>query len=619
MKKQDTFSSNSLKSFIIILAISSFIFTTPLIVKSFDSYIYLLLLALFIPVMIYIIKSFGEFESSYLSSKGGIYEYFKVSYNRYTGYVCATLLFFSASYILIRWIYSSLSFFLSWQGAIAFTILIILILNCLIYFKNKAILYLNYVIGVILVILVLYLAIICIINYQVTLPDTKITSNILDFWLHISLTIALLTFPLSFILPETKEAEENITEIVKFRKIAASGIFIFALLYLGIIQQTSQPFYGTIENMFPILSSMIPLIASIALSSIWFFALSRLIEQVSKDGLFFQKFKKRQDTPKPAIVLQTFLLVLIALAQVFQEDILFTLSATSLVIMSWFILPALVFSRIKEPDLERPYSIKHWKLNSSLLVPFILFFIFWTTQNPTSLLLIPIALILFIPYFLFEMYFNEKMVEKAGDFLATIDKLDLRRIFLPKKLRDDLIKRLGNLKGKKVLEYGCKTGRITIPLIGRVGREGKVYATDKSRKALNILNQKIERKGFLGIGFKVHLLKDFPSSINPAVSKVDCIISTGTLSGIKNVDNVLKEMNILMPVSGHIVIMDFNKLFGFFPNKWLADDDSIKDYFDRNGFGVSIERKRHLFWEHVIITGIKFKDAYYLDTWYENK
>jgi ubiquinone/menaquinone biosynthesis C-methylase UbiE len=54
-------------------------------------------------------------------------------------------------------------------------------------------------------------------------------------------------------------------------------------------------------------------------------------------------------------------------------------------------------------------------------------------------------------------------------------------------------------RGKTVLDFGCGSGTYTIPAAKIAGKEGKVYALDKDKKALAQLVQKAESAGLENI------------------------------------------------------------------------------------------------------------------------
>jgi ubiquinone/menaquinone biosynthesis C-methylase UbiE len=59
----------------------------------------------------------------------------------------------------------------------------------------------------------------------------------------------------------------------------------------------------------------------------------------------------------------------------------------------------------------------------------------------------------------------------------------------------EILEKVGIKRGKTVLDFGCGSGTYTIPAAKIVGKEGKVYALDKDKKALDELMQKAESAG----------------------------------------------------------------------------------------------------------------------------
>jgi len=62
-----------------------------------------------------------------------------------------------------------------------------------------------------------------------------------------------------------------------------------------------------------------------------------------------------------------------------------------------------------------------------------------------------------------------------------------------------VLKAVGINKGHIVLDFGCGYGTYTIPAARLAGEEGKVYALDKDKKALDKLMQKAKSEGLRNI------------------------------------------------------------------------------------------------------------------------
>jgi len=63
----------------------------------------------------------------------------------------------------------------------------------------------------------------------------------------------------------------------------------------------------------------------------------------------------------------------------------------------------------------------------------------------------------------------------------------------------EVLQQLGIRKGQTVLDFGCGSGTYTIPTAKIVGKEGRVYALDKDKEALDKVVQKAESAGLENI------------------------------------------------------------------------------------------------------------------------
>ena len=63
----------------------------------------------------------------------------------------------------------------------------------------------------------------------------------------------------------------------------------------------------------------------------------------------------------------------------------------------------------------------------------------------------------------------------------------------------EVLERIGLRKGQVVLDFGCGCGTYTMPAARIVGEQGKVYALDKDKQALDELMQKAESAGLRNI------------------------------------------------------------------------------------------------------------------------
>ena len=63
----------------------------------------------------------------------------------------------------------------------------------------------------------------------------------------------------------------------------------------------------------------------------------------------------------------------------------------------------------------------------------------------------------------------------------------------------EVLERIELMRGQAVLDFGCGYGAYTIPVAKIVGAQGRVYALDKDKEALDTLMQKAESAGLKNI------------------------------------------------------------------------------------------------------------------------
>ena len=180
--------------------------------------------------------------------------------------------------------------------------------------------------------------------------------------------------------------------------------------------------------------------------------------------------------------------------------------------------------------------------------------------------------------------------------------LATERISLPIKVRKEIMTLLGNIKDKKVLEYGASVGTLSKHLAKRIGEKGKLYITDLSFKALAIAQERLKNYNNLRI---LHD-PEHTSRVHPLIPKVDAIVSAGVLSYTQKIDKVLKELNATLKKNGSFCFMEYDKFFWILPNtEWIANNKVLAEKFKKAGFSVRILRKHGILWEYVFVYGVK--------------
>ncbi len=350
-------------------------------------------------------------------------------------------------------------------------------------------------------------------------------------------------------------------------------------------------------------------LAIIGAVACWVVSTPRLILALARDRLFLTQFSQihpKYNTPHKAILFQTVLTSLIVIIAVGAYRTLLLMLLPFVLIMYIAVLLALVTLRFKLPDTKRPFKVPFGTVGP-IIVTFILISLLfaWTIIEKGALRLIGLVISLIslgIPiYLLLELYYNPKAIRKTNNLLAYLVLLT-ENIFLPVSVRKEIIKLLGNLKGKKVFEFGCSVGTFTKHLADEVGKKGKVYATDISEKDIAIAKKRLRKHKHVKI-IHDHL---HHHRVHPSVPKVHTIVSVGMLGYVRDIKNVLKHMNKRLKKGSKICFLDYDKFFDIIPNKdWLSDDKKIKKIFKDSGFEVDIKRKQGFAWKYLFIYGKK--------------
>ena len=588
------------------------------IASTINSYFsYFLVLATVILLGLFI-NIFSEFQTTFPDK--GLYDYLKHSFNRYIAFTFTLFYYILTLLFLVELVKNFIKpGFFVYIGILAY----LLLLSLVYIFNSQDLNYLIIILSIVFVVLLFTgILVLSFLNFKISLPAfAAFGTNSINLVYLIFLLFAFVILNFSSITRFFLDAEEYVIDINKFLKRMTLFIALIIFLTYPLFSRLGLSF-DTLIRFLPIRSFLLISALKLATVLIFFYfvyySLPFYLTTLVKEGLFFKSFQDRHEA-KTSIF--TFIIFSVLSALSYYNKILFNIDFYFffLVFLLGLIVLGVTLFRKKDPNRERPYAIKHWKF--PVFYSIIIFSVLFVILKSNLAFIFYMGLIFFVAfvvYVLFEIYYNEESSELFGDFLAPLSDI-ASDVFLPQNLRNKLLKKLGDIKGNIILNYGCSTGALALPLLERIGVKGKLYATSKSAKQLKILEGKVAEKGFFNLGYKIVLLKDFYSSVNPSIKHIDKFISAGSLASIRDIDTFLKELNLIMDVSGKLVVLEYNKFLHFIPNKWINSDSKIKDLFDRNGFGVVINRKRRLLWETVIIEGIKFKNAYYLDTWYVKK
>jgi len=337
----------------------------------------------------------------------------------------------------------------------------------------------------------------------------------------------------------------------------------------------------------------------------------RLLMALARDKLFIEQFADvhpTRGTPHKAIFLQCIVTVLVALISTGAYTQLLALVAAPSILLYIAVLILVPYFRWKRSEHHRPFHAPGGSF-LPLLVALALAaaFIAWVFTDPAALgqlRLLGSFLLFSIPIYLLLTYFYDPqvLIRTMDGFAGT--SLLLEDFLVPPRVRKEILELLPDARGKRVLEFGAGVGTLSQQLAVHVGREGQVSTLELSSG-----NARIAARRLASIP-NVHVIHDphLMSRIHPDVKDVDIVVGVGNLSYMQDIHETLRSLNHLLPPRGRICFVEYVDFFWFLPNpKWLNDPEGIRALFAEEGFAVSVMTRRGWFWKYRYISGIKEK------------
>ena len=583
-------------------------------------------------IAVYISLYFAELVSMYPKA-GGIYEFSKHAYGRFFSFIMGWTAWIVSNLTTALLVVAATDYLITdstniWIK-IAISIIFIISLNLVAYFGIEAsalilVLFAVVSIGVLLSIIFPGLFVLDFTNYS-------------PFFVYGFSSIIVTVFFMAesffgwesatYLAEETHDPQKVIPQAIIIGTVIVGilGILITAVS-LGILpwrelaasdtplSLVSQKLLGGVGMRLISVGIFVTLIGSVAGGII---TMPRLILALARDKLFIAQFSdvhEKYKTPHKAILFQTIVsLIIFGMAFGKYEQLLKLILPLGFA-MYFFVILSVLILRYKDPNAKRAFKVPFAKIGSVILIILILGIVAnWIfpdfshiNKEVIEVLKLGFSLIFVgVPiYLLLNIYYNPDTIIKLNDFLAYATLLT-EWFILPKSIRAELLALLGNVKGEKVLEFGCSVGTFTLNLAHAVGDKGRVYSTDLSRNELMIASKRLLKKGHL----HVTILHDEHqvNRVHPSIPHVDAIVSIGMMGYMQDVKKVLKEMRDLLPYGGRIVFVDYADFFKVIPNvAWLSNDRTIEKIFREAGFSVFVTRRKGLFWNYVYVYGIKF-------------
>ena len=578
-------------------------------------------------IAIYISMFFSELVAMFPKA-GGVYEFSKQTYSRFTSFMVGWLAWVFGNLTTALLIVAAIDYLIPDPSQIvlkiALSITLIVLLNAIAFFGIE-------VSGLVVAVLAT-LSISLILS--VIFPGIFIMDigNLSPLFSYGTIPILITIFYIAesfygwesatYLSEETKNPEKTIPKaLICGTVIVGILAILLSLVSLGlvpfqILTATPAPLSIVFERIYSSFGSLLNygvFIALIGSAAGGIITMPRLILAMARDKLFIAQLSDIHPifkTPHKAIIFQTIISLIVFGMAFGRYRTLLSLLLPLGLIMYMFIIMIVPILRHRRPNAHRGFKVPFGKIGAYLLVGFLFSLMaLWIIAEPNAWYILKLGLsfvAIGIPiYLLLEMYYNPDFIVGINDALAYLTLLT-ERFILPKSIRHEILVLLGDIRSKTILEFGCSVGTLTLHLAENVKPGGKVYATDLSEKDLIITKNRMIKKGHTHV-VVIHDEHQI-NRVHPDVPHVDAIVSIGMMGYLQDVKKVLREMWELMPYGGKIVFLDYADFFKVIPNvAWLSKDQVIERIFRDAGFSVFVRRQKGVFWNYVYVYGVKFR------------
>ncbi|MBW2980551.1 amino acid permease [Candidatus Woesearchaeota archaeon] len=580
-------------------------------------------------ISVYIAMCFGELTSMFPKA-GGVYEFCKHAYGRFASFIIGWATLMAGNITIAMLVVGAIQYLLPFHAPlvkIPLSLFFILVFNYIAYKGMKT--------SAVMLVAFAFITLATIFGLMAPGIFQSQAGNFMPFFVFPMSAIFVAVFFIAetffgwetatFLAEETKDGEKVMPRALIISTIIIGIIALgFVATSLGSINwqvfgKASAPlvdlgrlYYGNIGETIFTLMVYLAIIGSVAG---WIVSAPRLILAMARDRLFLSQLAKihpTYNTPHHAIVFQAILSSIIVFAGAGSYETLLLLLVPVVLLMYAAVVFSVVILRIRKPEIKRYYRVPFGKIGPIIIVLVNLALIaYWVIDTPgaSRLLNLGISFILLgIPlYFLLEMYYSPRAVRKTNNSVAYL-ALFFEDFIMPKHVRRRAVDLLGDVKGKTILEFGCSVGTLTMHLAEKVGKQGKIYATDISEKDITIAERRLLRKGHKHV--KVMHDPNHMYRIHPKIPKLHAVVSVGNLGYVRHMGEVLKGLNKRLAKGAKICFVDYDKFFDFIPNiEWLSDDKKIKKIFRDHGFNVEVFRKQGFAWKYIFIYGVKFRNV----------
>ena len=146
--------------------------------------------------------------------------------------------------------------------------------------------------------------------------------------------------------------------------------------------------------------------------------------------------------------------------------------------------------------------------------------------------------------------------------------------------------------GQKVVDFGCGSGRYSIPMAKAVSPNGKVYAIDIQDMLVHTTENESRREGIqedVVVGVVADLEKE--GSTNIKDQSIDLVLISNTLFLVDKKENLVKEASRILKNNARLVVIDWVDSFSGLgpPSDMLVLQEEVVDMAEK--YGLSFYRE----------------------------
>lgn len=145
--------------------------------------------------------------------------------------------------------------------------------------------------------------------------------------------------------------------------------------------------------------------------------------------------------------------------------------------------------------------------------------------------------------------------DRASRFYDFLTSLVFHYLLRVERHRAATIDGLGNLRGQRVLDVGCGTGRNLPILMPRVGETGSVTALDYSQGMLDKAARRVAAHGWKNVA----LVRGDAATLAAVQPPFDAVVAVWCLGIVYDLEMALRNAVSILRSGGRLAIMDFQR------------------------------------------------------------